>query len=68
MQGRQKYGGWACSDSVHMFFYVHQSYRHDSAHPSLLMSWVQLGQVVVHTLPKGVSGLSGSSRIRALDV
>ena len=23
----------------HTFFYVHQSYRHDSTHPGLFMSW-----------------------------
>ena len=32
---RQKYGGWACSNSPHMFFYVHQSHRHKSTHPGL---------------------------------
>ena len=40
MLGRQKYGGWECSNGPHMFFYVHQSHRHDSTHPSFLKSWV----------------------------
>ena len=38
----EKYGGWACwacSDSPHIFFHMHQSYRHDSTHPGLFTSW-----------------------------
>ena len=40
--GRQKYGGWACSDRPHMFFYVHQPHRHDSTQPGFFTSWVAL--------------------------
>ena len=36
---RQKYGGWVCSNGLHMFFYVHQSHRCDNTHPSLFTSW-----------------------------
>ena len=32
------HGGWACSNDPHMFFYVHQSHRHESTHPSLFIS------------------------------
>ena len=35
----EKYGGWACSDSPDMFFYVHKSKRHDSTRTSLFMSY-----------------------------
>ena len=37
MLGKQKYGGWAYFNGPHphMFFYMHQSYRNDSTHPSL---------------------------------
>ena len=34
-----KYGGWACSDGPHTFFYMHQSHRYDSTYPAFL--WVR---------------------------
>ena len=43
----EKYGGWACSNGPHMFFYVHQSHRHDSTHPSLFTSWGALWEPLV---------------------
>ena len=42
-----KYGGQACSDGPHVFFYVHQSHGHDSTHPSLCTSWVALWEALV---------------------
>ena len=33
---RSKYGSWACSDSPHVFFYVHKSHKHDTTHPTFL--------------------------------
>ena len=67
MLGRQKYHDWASSDSPHMFFYCTNHIGMIVHTPAFYWVWYHSGKVVAHTLPKCVTGLSGSSRIQTLN-